>query len=66
MAGTAQAVHDDPQLAVLLFAAQALPHTWKPLLQENPHDVPSHVAVPAVGGEQGVQAAPQSLTLVFD
>jgi hypothetical protein len=28
LAGTPQAVHDEPQLAVLLFAAQALPHTW--------------------------------------
>jgi hypothetical protein len=65
-AGGEQAVHEvDPQLAMLVFAAQVLPHTWYPVAQVKPHDVPSQVAVELAGGAQGVHEAPQSFTLVF-
>jgi len=64
--GAEQAVHDVPQLAVLVFDTQAPLQLWKPELHVNPHDVPLHVAVALVTEGQALQdVVPQLAVLVF-
>jgi len=65
--GVGQALHDVPQLLVLVFERQLEPHAWKPVLQVNPHDAPSQVAAPLVGTEHAVHdVVPQLAVLAFD
>jgi|1185.fasta_scaffold994396_2 hypothetical protein len=63
LAGTGHAVHDVPQLCTLPFAAQPLPHAWKPVMHWNPHCRPSQSALPFAGATQAVHdAVPQLAT----
>ena len=63
--GTAQAVHDDPQLLTLVLLRQAVPQTWKPVLQVMPQEVPLQVAEPLLGTGQGEHDEPQLSTLLL-
>jgi hypothetical protein len=58
-----QGVHEAPQLAMLALLAQVLPHRCVPGLHENPHELPSHVAVASDGGTHGEHEVPQVAVL---
>ena len=45
---------------------QPLRHSFVPLGQVPPHDMPSHVAVPPVGIAHGEQDAPHDATSLLD
>jgi hypothetical protein len=58
--GTAQAVHELPQVATLLLDTHSPPQLWKPELHWNPHCRPSQIAPPFAGATQAVhEVVPQ-------
>jgi hypothetical protein len=61
LAGTAHAVHELPQFAVLVLLTHAPAQLWKPALQEMPHTPAVHVAEPLAGT---VHTMPHALQLV--
>ena len=65
-AGGWHGLHDEPQVAGLLFETQVVPHRWNPGLHVEPHLVPSQVATEFAGGTHGVHdVVPHELGLLL-
>jgi hypothetical protein len=64
-AGGVHAVHDPPQLLMLVLSTQAPLQRWKPPLQVNPQLVPSHVADELAGGVHGEHELPHDAVLLL-
>jgi hypothetical protein len=59
-----QGLHDAPQVATSVLAAQEVPQRWNPVLQVNPQATPSHEAVAlGGGGEHGLHDVPHESVL---
>ena len=56
---TAHVFPQPPQFPFCVSSTHELPQGLKPVSQEIPQDVPSHVAVPFAGTSQGVHDVPQ-------